>query len=108
MNKTIEMIEEMGFKVIIEHGEVWVMTDEGEDSTKVAIMDEDGQISCDHPPIAVEFDEDEPAGECLLCGAMCSTHAEFANVEEHYWMERVPHEWHEGNGGLIKKYKEEM
>lgn len=67
---------------------------------------------CNHP--IVEFDDDEPAGECLLCGSHCDCHyeADIGNVEDYAWSGRrlVPHEWHTGTqiGGLVREYLEEL
>ena len=63
---------------------------------------------CDHP--IVEFDDDEPTGECMLCGAKCDCHyeADVGNVEDHAWSGRrlVPHEWYPLGkvGGWIGEY----
>lgn len=67
---------------------------------------------CNHP--IVEFDDDEPVGECLLCGSHCDCHyeADIGNVEDYAWSGRrlVPHEWYTRTqiGGLVGKYLEEL
>ena len=68
------------------------------------------EYDCEHPIQCVEFDDDEPVGQCMLCGASCDCHYELdeGNVEDYYWSGRrlVPHEWHtpEKPGGVIGKY----
>ena len=67
---------------------------------------------CHHP--VVEFDDDEPIGECMLCGAKCDCHyeADEGNVEDYAWSGRSlkPHEWYplEKVGGIVKDILNEM
>lgn len=67
---------------------------------------------CNHP--IVNYDDDEPVGECLLCGCACDCHYEpdIGNVEDYSWSGRrlVPHEWYPRRdiGGLIGEYLSEL
>ena len=73
---------------------------------------DDVEWECSHP--IVEFDDGEPVGECLLCGAKCDCHyeADVGNVEDYAWNGRglVPHEWYPPKevGGWIAKYLEDL
>lgn len=58
----------------------------------------DYEVECDHA--VIEYDDDETVGECLVCGKYCDWHWE----GDGEYRERVPHDWHEGDGGLINKY----
>lgn len=62
---------------------------------------EDLEIECDHPDNCVEYCDDETVGECLLCGKTCDWHWQ---PDGEGGKERVPHSWHEGEGGIIKQY----
>lgn len=70
---------------------------------------DDYHIHCEHP--VIEYGDSDERGECLMCGATCDWHYELdaCSVEDYHWegKERVPHEWYEGEGGLIKQYIEE-
>lgn len=74
----------------------------------------DVQIECNHPYQCVEYDDDEPVGECALCGAECDCHYELdeGNVEDYYWSGRrlVPHEWHMPDkiGGIVGRYLKKL
>lgn len=74
----------------------------------------DVQIECNHPSECVIFDDDEPVGECAICGATCDCHyeADEGNVEDYYWSGRtlVPHEWYPPKkiGGIVGKYLEQL
>lgn len=74
----------------------------------------DVQVECSHPDQCIEYDDDEPVGECALCGATCECHyeADAGNVEDYAWSGRrlVPHEWHSPKkiGGIIGKYLKEL
>lgn len=73
---------------------------------------DDVEVECNHP--VVEYDDDEPVGECPVCGATCSVHyeADTGNVEDYYWSGRtlVPHEWYPPQkvGGWIAKYLKDL
>lgn len=70
--------------------------------------DLDYEVECDHA--VVEYDDDETVGECLVCGATCDWHWECYVDCGYTQKSQVPHHWnayHEGNGGIIKKYIEE-
>ena len=76
----------------------------------------DIEWECTHP--IVDFDDNEPVGECLLCGCSCDCHyeADNGNVEDYAWSGRklVPHEWYPRReiggivGDYIKQLREEM
>ena len=74
----------------------------------------DVQIECNHPRECVIFDDDEPVGECAICGATCDCHyeADEGNVEDYSWSGRtlVPHEWYPPKkiGGIVGKYLKEL
>lgn len=67
---------------------------------------------CNHP--VVEYDDDEPVGECMLCGAKCDCHyeADEGNVEDYAWSGRelVPTEWTipKKPGGIIGDYLKDL
>ena len=67
---------------------------------------------CNHP--VVEFNDDEPTGECMLCGAKCDCHYEpdVGNVEDYAWSGRelVPTEWTipKKPGGIIGDYLKDL
>lgn len=65
---------------------------------------DDYEVECNHPNI--EYEDDETQGYCPICGKYCDWHREVADEEGH--TERVPHEWYEGDGGIIKEYIEEV
>ena len=64
---------------------------------------DDYEVECNHPNI--EYEDDETQGYCPICGKYCDWHREVADEEGN--TERVPHEWHEGDGGIIKEYIKE-
>lgn len=76
----------------------------------------DYEVECDHA--IVEYGDDDERGECIVCGATCDWHYEKEVVNEghdedgNYYCqtgeERVPHEWHRGDGGIIRKYINEQ
>lgn len=74
----------------------------------------DVQVECTHPDQCVEYDDDEPVGQCALCGASCSAHYEMdaGNVEDYSWSGRrlVPTEWEmpDEPGGIIDDYLKEL
>lgn len=61
------------------------------------------EVECNHPHI--EWEDDETQGYCPLCGKYCDWHREVADEYGH--LERVPHQWYEGDGGAIKKIVKE-
>lgn len=73
---------------------------------------DDVEFECSHP--IVEFDDGEPVGECLLCGAKCDCHyeADDGNVEGYYWSGRrqVPTSWAmpDKPGGIIGDYLKDL
>lgn len=77
--------------------------------------DLDYEVECDHA--VIEYDDDETVGQCLVCGKYCDWHYESewldgghdedGNCIGQTIERRVPHEWHNGDGGIIKKYIEE-
>ena len=74
----------------------------------------DIEVECSHPSCAVEYDDDDPVGECAICGATCDCHyeADNGNVEEYAWSGRklVPHEWYfpKKIGGIVGDYLKEL
>lgn len=63
---------------------------------------EDYEVECPHD--FTDYEDDETVGECPICGATCDWHWE-TDENGRY---RVPHEWHKGNGGIIKQYIKEQ
>ena len=65
---------------------------------------DDIEWECDHP--AVEYDDDESVGECVVCGATCDWHWDISADDGYIVKDRVPYCWHRADkvGGLIKKY----
>lgn len=57
----------------------------------------DYEVECDH--CFVEYEDDEHQGYCPICGRYCDWHWEGDGL----YRERVPHNWEEGDGGIIKK-----
>ena len=76
--------------------------------------DHDLDYECNHPSDCIEYDDDEPVGECILCGSHCSCHyvLDEGNVEDYHWSGRelVPNEWclRHDVGGLLKKLVDEQ
>lgn len=76
----------------------------------------DYEVECNHP--AVEYGDDDEQGRCEVCGQTCYWHYEKDIVDEghdeqgNYTCQvarvRVPDEWHEGDGGIIKQYVKEV
>ena len=72
---------------------------------------DDYEIDCNHQ---IEWGDDDKRGYCVICGKECDWHWEKEWVDDghgedggcigHYERQRVPHEWHEGDGGIIKQY----
>lgn len=67
--------------------------------------EDDLEWECTHP--FVEYDDDESVGECPVCGATCDWHYETSADDGYVIKERVPHEWHNQYGGIIKQYIKE-
>lgn len=77
--------------------------------------DYDYEVECDHA--IIDYGDDDEQGRCVVCGRTCDWHYEKEIVNEghdedgnYYCREtevRVPHEWHEGDGGIIKQYIKE-
>lgn len=73
---------------------------------------DDVEWECNHP--VVEYDDDAPTGECMLCGATCETHyeADNGNVEDYAWSGRrlVPTSWTmpKEPGGIIGDYLKDL
>lgn len=71
---------------------------------------DDGDVGfmCEHPDIAIEYDDDETVGECVLCGSTCNWHYEVGADDGYTTRERVPHSWErpDNAGGIIKKVLE--
>ena len=75
----------------------------------------DYEVECDHK---IEWGDDDERGYCVVCGKECDWHYENQVVNEgkdsdgNYYCQtdkvRVPHEWHEGDGGIIKQYINEQ
>ena len=69
------------------------------------------EVECDHA--IVEYGDDDEQGRCVVCGRTCDWHYE-KEVVDNYPDSitevdvRVPHEWYEGDGGIIKRYVEEV
>lgn len=73
--------------------------------------EDDYEVECNHQ---IEWGDDDERGYCVVCGKECDWHYEKEWVDEghdedggcigHYEQQRVPHEWHEGDGGIIKQY----
>lgn len=74
----------------------------------------DVQVECGHPDQCIEYDDDEPVGRCVLCGATCETHyeADEGNVEDYAWSGRrqVPTSWAmpDKPGGIIGDYLKDL
>lgn len=75
---------------------------------------DDHEVDCDHK---IEWGDDYERGHCVVCGKECDWYWEREWVDDghdedggcigHYEQHRVPHEWHEGDGGIIKQYIEQ-
>ena len=75
----------------------------------------DYEVECDHSTI--EYGDDDERGYCVVCGCECDWHYEKEWLDEGHDEDgncigqeievRVPHEWHRGDGGIIKQYIEE-
>lgn len=75
----------------------------------------DYEVECNHK---IEWGGDDERGYCVVCGKECDWHWEKEWVDDghgedgecigHYEQHRVPHEWHEGDGGIIKQYINEQ
>ena len=75
----------------------------------------DYEVECDHK---IEWGDDDERGYCVVCGKECDWHYENEVVNEGHDEDgrytcqtvnvRVPHEWHEGDGGIIKQYIDEQ
>ena len=76
---------------------------------------DDYEVECNHN---IEYGDDDERGYCVICGKECDWHYENEVVNEgedsdgNYYCQtadvRVPHEWHEGDGGIIKQYIDEQ
>lgn len=75
--------------------------------------DYDYEVECGHQ---IEWGDDDERGYCVICGKECDWHYETQVVDEgkneygYYCKtgeERVIDEWHEGDGGIIKRYIEQ-
>lgn len=76
--------------------------------------DYDYEVECNHQ---IEWGDDDERGYCVICGKECDWHYEEDVVNEGYDDEGkytgqvvkvpTPHEWHEGDGGIIKQYIEQ-
>lgn len=78
--------------------------EDGDDNVAWVWGDKDDyEVECNHP--SIEYEDDETQGYCPVCGEYCDWHREVADEEGH--LERVPHEWHEGDGGIIKQIVKE-
>lgn len=74
----------------------------------------DYEVECDHK---IEWGDDNERGYCVVCGKECDWHYENQVVSEGHDEDgrytcqtanvRVPHEWHEGDRGIIKQYIEQ-
>lgn len=77
---------------------------------------DDYEVECNHP--SIEYEDDDEQGRCEVCGQTCYWHYEKDIVNEghdeqgNYTCQvarvRVPDEWHEGDGGIIKQYVKEV
>lgn len=65
----------------------------------------DHEVECNHP--SVEYEDDETQGYCPVCGKYCDWHYVESTDNGYTTRERVPHEWHKGDGGIIKQYIEQ-
>lgn len=63
------------------------------------------EYECSHPN--VEYEDDETQGYCPICGEYCDWHYDISADDGYTIKERVPHQWHNGDGGIINKYIEE-
>lgn len=74
----------------------------------------DYEVECGHK---IEWGDEGERGYCVICGKECDWHYENEVVSEgkdedgNYYCQtdrvRVPHEWHEGDGGIIRQYIEQ-
>ena len=60
------------------------------------------EVECTHPNI--EYEDEETQGYCPICGKYCDWHYVVSADDGYTIKERVPHQWYEGNGGIIKQY----
>lgn len=67
---------------------------------------DDYEVECNHPNI--EYEDDETQGYCPICGKYCDWSYHVSADDGYEIKERVPHEWHEGDGGIIKEYIKEV
>ena len=69
--------------------------------------DHDIDFECNHPSDCIVYDDDEPVGECILCGSHCECHKTAAGNGQ---IDRKPHEWYPRRdvGGLMKKIVDEQ
>ena len=68
----------------------------------------DIEIECDHP--AVEFDDDEHVGECVVCVAWTTWHWEKYNDDGYPCYERIVDSYipQKEPGGIIKEYLKKL
>lgn len=74
----------------------------------------DYEVECNHQ---IEYGDDDERGYCVVCGQECDWHYEKEWLDEGHDEDgvcigreievRVPDEWHEGDGGIIKQYIKE-
>lgn len=116
-----DLLKELGFKVREsdnpERSPIDFTIEDGKDNVAwvwgsgeiVAVDNErydyDYEVECDHA--IVDYGDDDEQGYCPICGKHCDWHYEESADDGYTIKERVPHCWHEGDGGIIKQYVKE-
>lgn len=105
-----DLLKELGLKVREsdnpERSPIDFTIEDGEDNVAWVWGEWNGyEVECTHPNI--EYEDDETQGYCPICGEYCDWHYDISADDGYTIKERVPHQWYEGDGGIIKKYIEE-